>query len=178
MKKRIKSKPEDNGLAYDEGARPVDRASAISRLTADGFEEIEPLLAQLIISDDFLLRGEAIKALLGLWKKSHYLNDAVRMLHTDAEWSVRGDAAFSLTQFALRTGVQQETIVRELVRSLTQDEHFGVQEACYRGLLKLLTQERKLSTLPTSFNRERDVDWELLKPYLDEAQIPQSRLTR
>lgn len=165
---RYKSKPEDDKLIYDESADVVERASAISRLTVDGFYEIEPLLVKLLDHESFLLRGEAIKSLLGFWRKSEYIDNAVRLLRTDRDPTVRSDAAFALSRVTLRTGKQREMIVEKLVEGLMQDEDFGVHEECYRGLLQILAPERSLTTIPTYFNRERDVDWELLKPYLDQ----------
>lgn len=177
MKERHKSTPDDDDLAYDESARPVDRAGAVKRLALDGFTEIEPLLAELLHHDNFLLRGQAIKLLLSIWTRSRYIDDGVKMLHSDSEWEVRANAAFALSSFAAYTGEQRERIVRELLVQLLNDEDHAVQRRCYEGLLQLIVPERSQANSPTYFNRERDVDWELLKPYLDELQVPQDQLT-
>lgn len=168
MIERRKSKPEDDTLIYDENADPVERASAISRLTVDGFTDIEPLLAQILRHESLFLRSQSIISLLGFFHKSRYIDDAVQMLHSDPEWMARGDAVFALSRFASRTGEQRKPIIRELVQCLMRDENSAVQRKCYEGLLLLLAPERKRSSIPDNFNRERDVDWELLKPYLDD----------
>ena len=175
---RHKSKPSDDQLVRDENADAVERSSALFRLAVDGFFEFEPLAVELLHHSSNMLRAEAIKILVGLWRKPEYVDDAVQLLHHDPDEMVRGDAAFALSQYAVRTGDQQESITHELANQLTQDSDFGVHEQCYRGLLSLLSPEKSHANLPTFFDRERDVDWSLLKPYLNESQIPQGQLTR
>lgn len=177
MMQRIKSKPEDNQLAYDESARPVDRASAISRIAFDGLFEIEPLLKQLLLHESFLLRAEAIKSLVRRWKKPEYVDYAIKMLHSDPEWVVRGDAALALSGFALNTGKKQNLVIKELLECLLHDHDPVVQRRIYEGLLQLLAPERSRMSLPDNFDREHDVDWELLKPYLNKSPIPQPQTT-
>lgn len=175
---RFKSSPADDLLVRDKTARPVDRTSAITRLVFDGFNDIEPLLADMLKDDSYLLRAQAVKALIGSWGRSEYLNDAKRLLRSDPEWLVRSDAAFALSQYAQKHREQQQYIAEELARQLVQDGDSEVQKNCYQELLRLLAPDRDWLSVPDYFNRERDVDWGLLKPYLDESQIPEGQLTR
>lgn len=167
--RRRKSTPEDEIIIYDETINPGERASALFRLAVDGFSDMEPLLVKLLSHNARILRGEAIKILLSSWRLPQYLDDAVRMLHHDLDDHVRSDAAYSLAQFARYSedGIKQKDfIIKELVQSLMNDDEQFVQETCYEGLLKLLAPERGYVQLPDDFNRERDVDWELLKPWI------------
>lgn len=70
---RKKSTASDERLIYDESVRSVDRVAAISRLAVDGYAEMEPLLAKMLDDEDYLLRDQAIKVLLGGWGQSKYL---------------------------------------------------------------------------------------------------------
>lgn len=168
---RRKSTSADEQIIRDKNADPVERASALFRLAVDGFFKFEPLAAEWLRHPSPFLRAEAVKVLVGFWRKSEYLEEAVQLLHFDPNEMVRGDAAFALSQFTFRTGERRETVVRELVKQLMQDDDFGVHEQCYRGLLQILAPEKSLTTLPTYFNREHNVDWELLRPYLDSSQM-------
>lgn len=174
MKKRYKSKPEDEVLVYDENADSVDRAGAIFRLSIDGFQEFEPLLAKLLYAESFILRAQAVKSLLSIWTIPQYIDDAVRLLHSDPNWEVRADAAFALASFVKYTGQQRDPVIKELLHQLVNDEDDAVQRRCYKELCELLTADGA-SGIPTYFDRERDVDWELLKPYMDGAQTLQTQ---
>jgi hypothetical protein len=177
MTERYKSTPQDDVIARDENADPIDREAAIGRLTFDQLYEFEPLFVQLLDHPSLYLRGRCIYSLVGSWKKVEYLDRAIEMLRTEPEWEARKKAALALKSFALRskicTPVQRERIILELVRALTADEDEFVQKACYEDLIEILAPERKLIRLPDYFARNRDVDWNLLKPYLD--KVPPAR---
>lgn len=171
MATRYKSKLEDERLVQDEGANHLERESAIKRLAFDQIYEMEPVFARLVYHPSPYIAGAAIYALLARWGKTQYLGDGIRILHSALEPVAREKAAFALYEFAQRgeaSGSYKEQVIRELAHALTHDEDFGVHEECYRGLLQLLAPERGLTNFPTYFNRARDVDWELLKPYLDQ----------
>lgn len=173
-----KSTSEDLQMLHDESADPVERSSAIARLVADGFNNFEETLVELLNHPHFILRGEAIKVLLSKWRLAKYMNHAVRMLHADSEWSVRADAAYSMSSFTQRTGKQRELVTKELVRCLLQDEDWATQKSCYEELVKLLAPDKANIELPDRFNPDRDVDWDLLKPYLNKSQIPHTQVLR
>lgn len=178
MIQRRKSTPADDLMLNDENADPVERSSAISRLVADNFTNFEPTLIALLDHPHFILRGEAIKVLLSAWKLPKYVDTAVTMLRSDPEWEVRADAVCALSWFAQRTGQQRGKIIGELAKSLLNDTDWAVQENCYRELLVLLNTGKKHPDYSRKFDRERDVDWEMLKPYLNDSQIPQPQTTR
>ncbi len=117
--------------------------------------------------DKVQLRGAAVKALVGQWDKQRYLEEATQILHTDPEWGARADAAVALSMFTRFSGQQRESILRELTRALIRDEDCAVQKRCYKELLQILAPSKSVTSIPDYFDRSRDVDWELLKPYLD-----------
>jgi HEAT repeat protein len=170
---RNKSTPQDKILMLDETANPAERASAIMRLAADKIYDIELDLVHLLNHPSPFIREEAIKVLIGLWGKMDYLGNAVNLLHSDPDWSVRSTAAFSLSQYVrLYNNKIQELIIRELAQQLYKDEDTSVQKICYEEILQILAQERgwtskKWTSLPDYFDRDRDVDWEIIKPYLN-----------
>jgi hypothetical protein len=164
-----KSKPGDQHLIYDENAPSGERASAIFRLGVDGFFEMELFLAELFNHPEPILRGQSITVLLGLWKKKRYLDHCIQMLHNDVDGITRSDAAFAMGQFAKYTEVAKEKkkIVQELTKRLQEDVNEFVQKQCYQKILETVIPDRRSASLPGEFNRQRDVDWELLKSYLD-----------
>ena len=167
--RRRKSKPGDEILIYDESLDVVARSCAIFRLAVDGYIEMKPLLVSLLNHKEFMLRGEAIGILIGGWKIPEYLGEAIRMLHTDVDIYVRSDAASALSNFAQRSeeGIKQrDVVIQELLYGLMKDEDVWVQSRCYECLLNIIAPERGYIELPDDFDRERDVDWDLLKPYL------------
>lgn len=175
---RRKSTPNDDALLQNDSADPVERASAMTRIGIDNLKHFETTIAGLLNHPNFILRGEAIKVLLGKWEMSKYLNDAVQMLRSDSEWSARADAATAMSTFTQFTKQSHELVLSELINCLMNDEHRSGQKSCYEEILKILAPSKDWTSLPNRFDRERDVDWNLLKPYLDESQIPQSQLTR
>lgn len=163
---RLKSKIEDERKIHDERIDAVERSSAISRLRFDGYEGMESLLVKLLKHPSFLLRRDAVVTLVGFWRKPEHLNAAVNLLHKDADETVRSGAAFALGEFVTPTGEQKIFVVSELTKALKTDSQPNVQEAIYKALLKILEPTRQLPAAQTAFKRERDVNWNLLAPYL------------
>ena len=161
--KIFKSKPRDLIIASDETADVVERSSAIARLRFDGCTELEPLLVKLLQHKSFLLRRDAIVTLVGFWEKSEYVETALRMLQADPDESVRSGAAYALAEFVLNTGTNRQNVINSLTKQLQRETQFGVQEECYKSLLKLVAPHKLMQTAQTTFKRERDVDWNLLK---------------
>lgn len=164
---RYKSSPADDQLVRDPHADSLERASSIARLAFDQLYEFEPVFAALLTDQSSDLREAAIKALLGRWNLPQYLEAGITLLHHDPDWVVRSDAAFALASYVQFTGDQRERVMRELVRCVQHDTDPAVQEQCYSKFLALLNGHSSYNE-PDDFNRDRDVDWELLKPYLDD----------
>lgn len=183
---RHKSTPEDDRAIVDVSADPAERASALTRLAFDAAYELEPQIASLLDEADPMVRGEAMSVLLGWWRRGEYFERAVDMLHHDPDEWPRGDAAFALTEFVARMPHEEpaapevrERVIRELVRRLVEDDSDTVQAKCYEGVLIAIGPEDRWGIqLPDVFDRERDVDWKRLAPYLDADQIPPGRLDR
>jgi HEAT repeat protein len=168
--RRRKAHPEDEKLIYDEAADPVERSSAMLRLAVDGFGQMEPLLQELLKHSHEMLRSEAISILLGGWKKATYFEHGVQMLHSDREPQVRSSVALALCQFVSRNeeGTKyRDRVIRELTRALLQDQDGFVRSGCYEEILKLHNPGKFNFDLPDELDLERDVDWSLLKPYLN-----------
>jgi hypothetical protein len=177
MTERYKSTPHDDIIARDENADPIDREAAIGKLTFDQLYEFEPLFASLLDHASHYLRGKCIYSLVARWNKVEYLEKAIQMLHAEPEWEARQQISHALKSFVLYSNIctpaQRERIIRELVHSLNSDEDAFAQRECYRNLVEILAPERKPISLPDYFDRNRDVDWNLLKPYLE--KVPPAR---
>lgn len=165
MTTKLKSKPRDLAAAFDENLDPVERSSALARLRFDAVEDIRPLLVKLLKHKSFLLRRDAIVTLVGMRAEAEFLPIAARLLREDKDEGVRGGAAFALAQFVARTGEQKSFAIKELVAQLKREALPGVQEECYRALLKIVAPEKKLPTVAAAFKRERDVDWNLFRGF-------------
>jgi len=158
-------------MIADESAGPDERARSLFRLAyweIGDYDHLESAIAALLNHRSAMLRGAALKTLLAGWRRAQYIDDAINILRydNDLDWCARADAAFSLAAFTLHTGQQRERIVRELVRTLQRDEAWAVQEASYEQLLKILAPSRDIH-FSGQFDRDRDVDWALLGPYLE-----------
>ena len=167
-----KAHPNDPQVLRDETARPVDRAAALSRLVSDRRTEFEPDIVRCLAHEHPILRGDAIRALVGRWCMAQYVPQADRMLAEDPDEAVRGDAAGALSMYAWLGGVPEPErlrILRTLARVVQKKEDPGVQEAAYNGVLRILDRPSTeyFHEALRFFDPHRDANWELLKPYLD-----------
>jgi hypothetical protein len=168
--KRIKSTLEDEQLLVNESANPADRASAAESLASDGLIDIvSPILKQWLEHSEPMLREEAITLLLGGFGYEQYVEKAILMLHNDPYWLTRGDAAFALSSFATRfksAEKYKDKIIKELLRSLISEEDKVIQRKSYQSLYEIITT-KLLQFDKDEFDRNCDIDWNLLQPYLD-----------
>lgn len=165
LKRLGKSSASDVSVLGDETADVVSRVSALSVLASDKRLDLEPEIAGLLSHPAPALRAEALLVLLARWNKPSYLADALQMLHRDPSWQARTDAALTLVWFAQGNPQEKDRLLRELTRCLMQDEDVSVQQVCYEGIIDLLAPA-DLPEVPDFFDRERDVDRELIRPYL------------
>lgn len=148
----------------DPNSDPVDREAALRHLAhweKGKYVHLEKTIASLFNDHVAMVRGAAVKALVGSWQLSDHVEAALRMLQKDGDWSVRADAAFALGSYAKNTGQQRERIFRALVDAVRSDEDPATQEAAYEQALAL--HGRGVTWATGRFDRDRDVDWELLK---------------
>lgn len=175
--KRIKSTSQDELILINENADPTERVRAARCLASDGFVDLlQPTLDSWLNLSEPLLREEAITLLLGGFGYENYVDKAIKILSDDPDWLVRGDAAFALSSFAIRFREAEKynnQIVSALFRSLLNDEDEAVQEKSYKGLYELLTKQPLISSRDV-FDRDNDVDWNLLTPYLERYNLSKS----
>jgi HEAT repeat protein len=166
-----KAQSNDPSVLRDETARPVDRAAALSRLVSDRRTEFEPDIVRCLAHEHPVLRGDALYALLGRWCMARYVPHADRLLVEDPDWAVRMDAASALSTYAWLGGVSEQErsrILRTLARVVLSDEDPGVQQSAYQGVLQILDRpSAEYMHEARFFDPQRDVNWELLKPYLE-----------
>ncbi len=171
--KRIKSTPQDEIILRDENVSPPDRINSMKKLASDGFgDEIHPTLDNWLNHPHFLLRDAAISMLLNSWGQQKYVNKTVEILHNDTDWSVRGTAATALANFSkefTEGSKYQQKIIEELLISLLNDEDEFVQRDSYKGLYRIITGNNLGDK--DEFDRNQDVSWEMLKPYLEKYDL-------
>jgi hypothetical protein len=161
-----KSKPGDENLVSDESTKPSDRSGAITRLAVDRRLEFEPQFVKLLDHPEELLRAGAIKALVVFFRLNKYLPIAVKMLAKDKSHYVRSDSAFALGMYAFAGQRDEEMVLRALAGAIQRDSATLVVYTAYQYVLRILDPDADTSHLSTSINRDRDVDWDLLRPYL------------
>ena len=167
MTKIRKQHPGDVQLVRDESADPVDRASAMMRLAVDGHWEMIDLADQWLARDELELRVEAVGLLVGYWKLEDRIPITIEHLKHDPHTDVRSRAAAALVDFLNRTGKHRDRILKVLVHQLQNDTDYLVQRYAYELLLRTLLSERPIPEPPYAFDRGRDVDWSLLRPWMD-----------
>jgi len=164
----------DNDLRVlvDANADPAERAQALTRLAhweKGKYLHLEPTIAGLVRDPSFLVRGAAINTLLG-WGLEQYIDAAIEMLRTDFDDDrtlQRVEAGQALERYTARFGKHRDRVIRALVAGLRRDPSWCVQAACYRSLLRLLAPDRELEEHDREFDRDQDVDWELLRSYFE-----------
>jgi hypothetical protein len=171
MMRHGKAQPNDPYVLRDETARPVDRAAALSRLVSDRRTEFEPDIVKCLAHDHPILRGKALIALVGHWCMARHVPQADRLLVEDPDEAVRGNAAYALSMYAWLGGVPEQErsrILRTLARVAQTEEDPGVQQSAYEGVLRILDRPfAEYMREARVFDPRRDVNWELLKPYLE-----------
>lgn len=167
MDPRQSSTPQDVLLLRDESADPWARAGAVTAVAADHLRELEPSLAVLLDHDSDELRGAAVSALVGRWAIAEYVPAAIGMLRVDPSHYAREDAAAALGAYVLQTPALEQRILRALAEAVLRDPEPLVVTTAYFSLVRVLAPERKTSHIAACrIDRDRDVDWTLLAPYL------------
>jgi hypothetical protein len=154
----------------DPNADPVDREAALRHLAhweKGKFVHLEPAIAAAFKDPVAIIRGAAVKALVGSWHLSRYVDFAMTMLRDDADWSARADAAYALGSYAKFVAEGRDRILRSLAAAVKRDDDPAVQEAAYEQLLSVVDAEAQQSWTSGEFDRERDADEDLLQRYLN-----------
>lgn len=174
--KRKKSTIEDERIVVDEAAYSPDRLSSMRKLASDGFgKQLHPILNDWLNNSEFILRDGAISMLLGSWGLQKYVDKAVELLHKDGDWSVRMSAARALADFCqdfIEGEMCKDNITKELLISLLNDDDEFVQRDSYKSICRIIKNESwSYYNEKDSFDRDQDVDWNLLQPYLKKYDL-------
>jgi hypothetical protein len=156
----------------DAKADVPDRVEALTRLAyweRGKYNHLESTIVGLLKDPSAMVRGAAIKTLVAGWFLEKYVDEAIAILRNDRDedWSARADAAFALAQYAIHTGKDRDRIVRELVRTIRTDIDPAVQQRAYEEALRIVAPDRDAYSSPLDFDRDRDVDWDVLLPYME-----------
>jgi hypothetical protein len=89
----------------------------------------------------------------------------IDLLHHDPDPEVRSAAAHALSTCIDDAPSHQDQVMYALMHQLEHDDDPITQSTCYEELLRHILPREALPRIPHLFNRERDVDWELLRPW-------------
>ncbi|WP_437606294.1 hypothetical protein WMF20_35580 [Sorangium sp. So ce834] len=165
---KIQSNAQDERLINDERAAATDRASAISRIGSDRLYQHEKSISMLLQHEEPVLRERAAAVLVALWGRKSYVDAVIHMLHQDADLYCRLKASSILWNFATFSASNREDrdiVLRALAQSVARDKDSMVQAASYKHFLELTSPERAAG-VPDELDRDSDVEWELMMPYL------------
>lgn len=162
----MKARAEDVATLRDGDADTGDRVAALSRLASDRRLDLEREVRDLLDDPEARLRAEAAWILVGRWWRAEHVDAIAGLLRDDPSPHARAGAAAALSAFVQRTGLGRDGIVRELVAALRTDDDTITRRAIYEDLLRILAPGRDSVAVPTDFDPARDVDWELLEPYV------------
>lgn len=165
--RRGKQRPGDEQLVHDESGDPVDRASALMRLAADGRTDLVDTAIAWLSHPESMLRSEAITMLLVFWRRENEFSAVLDLLHQDPDPDVRGAAAGALSTYLNYAPAHRDEVLRALVQQLEQEDDPAAQAGYYEELLRHILPRGTAPKIPHLFDRERDVDWELLRPWRD-----------
>ena len=165
-----KTTPEHERDLTDESADPWARHSAIGAVTFDRRYEFEPVLREYVDHPNPIVRAAATRRLLAMWEREDLVDRAIEMALSDPDEYVRGEVVTGLGYVGTYGGVKPGTIdrvARALIRVMMTEEDWVEQVSAYNSLYSLLMGRRAPMRPDEPFDRDRDVDWEMLGPYLD-----------
>jgi hypothetical protein len=163
--RKPKFSPERERQLLDSGEDPVNRANAITCMQSDGIVRHEDLIVSFIDHESPDLRAAAIKILLR-WGRFGYLQMALDWLKRDPDEHVRG-VMTSAVAYVAHVGQHFDLIARALVEAVERDPDIDVARDAYVAARVIIVPEDWFATKidVDTFDRRRDVDWNLLAPY-------------
>ena len=158
----MKAHPNDKKLIHDETADPVERSSAASRLAADGYSGLLPLLIGWLTHDQWLLRVDSAKMLI-LLEYQPALAATIDMLCNDAVDEVRLCAPTALLAVRSWDSNPIADIIPIFVQQLSVEKDESVVESIYEALLEAIGEGEKAADISLYFDPKNDIDWDLLR---------------
>jgi HEAT repeat protein len=135
------------------------------RLAADGRTDLVDTAIAWLSHPESMLRSEAITMLLVFWRRESAFPKVLELLHHDPDPDIRGAAAGALSRFVEHAPSYRARVLDALFYQLTHDDDPITQRTCYKKLLQHILPKEAVPDIPHRFNRETDVDWELLRPW-------------
>src|SRR5262249_48364257 len=149
---------------------PVDRASAIDCLRADGIRLHEKLVVTLLDHESEYIRASAIATVLK-WDGPRYVPLATDRLENDPSTLVRSLVALSLGFVAFENNKFALDIMRTLVKAIDQDAHQGTRVTAYGSVAMYSSGTYRRPVLdPRTFDLDRDADKALLARFRSAAR--------
>jgi hypothetical protein len=150
-------------ILADDSAPPEDREHALERLVAEEATDLRSLVEPLVEHQDDGLRQWSLNYMLQTLGVREYVDTAIERLHSGLEgepWCESSMAAYSLGYYASQHPEDQGRVCRALTNALLVANDSEIQASCYAALLRAMHVSRPVLS---SFQRDRDVDWSLVR---------------
>jgi len=176
---RKKSLPDDLSLALNSDEDPIERASAITRLGADGQQASAQIVGLLSDQEPPVVSG-AYTVLLVYWGRLEYLGSAIdrfprRAYTSDLEYArfawLREDLARLLGGIGRSTPTHAAEVLTVLLNQLASGDNPSVLHACYVGVLETVEGRYPRERPPIPFRVERDVDFERIASGIESSEV-------
>lgn len=171
MTRPRKSTPEMERLLYVDDADPDAMSDAIDLVVTDQLFDHEPQIRKLVNHREEEIRGQAARSLIGIWAREDLFEKAYHMLRKDPSDIARTQALTGFGVWLQHSAIdhpRRDEVIRQMAAALRDEQDDFMQMVLYRNLREAITGQDYFT--PRDFEFERDVDWELIKPYLTASE--------
>lgn len=159
-----KARSGDKDLLRDKSADPIERALAINLLGVDRRFDAEGEICALLKDPEDVVRGEAIRVLLGLWRREEHLCLAEDWALRGQSTTLRMEAVSAFDQYLVDpTAPSRRRALRILASVVDTDPDDFVKRRAYESIWHCLRGWSCPMRSVYEFDPTRDVDWTLVE---------------
>jgi len=177
MNKRQKTTPEDEINILNPEAHWLDIVSAMRAISFDKLTEYEHVIYEYTKHPDWSVRGDAMSLLLSHWKREDLMEEAFAMLQDESE-DVQNHVADGICiwyGYCVRKNKlskYMDQAITEVIHAALRAEDNVVRDMLYKNTLSMIKRDTLGHfLLPRDFNFHRDLDWELIDPYIKDHSL-------
>ena len=174
MNKRQKTTPEDEINILNPEAHWLDIVSAMRAISFDKLTEYEHVIYEYTKHPDWSVRGDAMSLLLSHWKREDLMEEAFAMLQDESE-DVQNHVADGICiwyGYCVRKNKlskYMDQAITEVIHAALRAEDSAVRNSLYRNTLSMIKRDTLGHVRESNFHR--NVDWELIDPYIKDHSL-------